>query len=76
MPVTLKELLEKFIQKGMLYEFHVLVLIPGVWAPGREVLFNTSAKEQAKIRQEAIQKVYSAEWEYWNTWIDYQQHKF
>ena len=71
--ITYAFLREKFIDKGMLNAFYwlVLPLVP----------FDNTGLMGDKIEnrityQKMIQAVYGPEWEYWNTWIDYQQHKF
>lgn len=74
MSITLKELLDKFVAKGMLYEFHVLVPKPELFIVNPCTLLSSEA--QVAIFKQSVEDVYGPEWDYWSTWIDYQQHKF
>jgi len=73
MEITYKHLRDKFEEKGLLQEFYWIVLAPAPF------LFNKTIgtlDEQKKAYANAVRKVYHKEWESWNTWIDYQTHKF
>lgn len=67
--ITYSKLCEKFIDKGMIMELHWLVTPPPTFIPDR--LINNSLDNSNKI----VQEVYGEQWDYWNTWIDYQKHK-
>ena len=70
--ITYEKLKEKFIDKGYVLELQYFVLSPTPFQFGR--ILGTEEK-QRKIYKEAIEKVYGADWEYWNIWIDYQKYK-
>jgi hypothetical protein len=72
--ITHNELWQKFEDKGFqLYEMFLLVGVPPIiiYDPTSPLSVEEFAERQRKIQQE----VYGSEWEYWNTWIDYQKHK-
>ncbi len=72
MKITYQKLAEKFIDKGHEAELHWLVLSPPICIQGRTV---GTEEEQKNFHKKAVDIVYGEEWEYWNTWIDYQKHK-
>ncbi len=63
------KLREKFVDKGMIAEFYWFVLTSPPYDPSR--LIDPNIETYHKV----IQQVYGKEWDYWNTWIDYQKHK-
>lgn len=63
---------EKFLDKGYILELHWFVLPPPTFVLGKTI---GTQKEQKIFYEKAVQKVYGKEWDYWNTWIDYQKHK-
>jgi len=71
--VTYDSLYQKFLDKGMLEYFYYLVVPP---APFDNTRLLGKEIENRISYLKIIQEVYGPEWEYWNTWIDYQQHKF
>jgi len=75
--VTYHSLLEKFIDKGFsYYEFHILVPQPMLFDPTCTSLSYNTREELLEKHRRITQEVYGSEWDYWNTWIDYQQYKF
>ncbi len=69
------ELKKKFIDKGMEDSFRYLVVPP----PAPYLLENPrylSVEKQMESYAKSIVSVFHKEWDYWNTWIDYQQHRF
>ena len=74
--ITWEQLKEKFLDKGFSwYEFIILVPHPPLFDPSCYMLINSSREELLEIHKRNIQQVYGPEWDYWNTWIDYQKHK-
>ena len=74
--ITWKQLKEKFFDKGYDWEFDLFIgNIPNpdfsrlLISPGESQ--EDVIKRFYKIWEEHSQK----EWDYWNTWIDYQKHK-
>lgn len=70
--ITYHKLLEKFIDKGYISEFHFFILPPPWFIPGKTL---GTQEEQFKCYVNAVELTYGKEWDYWNTWIDYQRHK-
>lgn len=66
------KLAEKFIEKGYTAELHFFVLPPPIFTLNK--IIGTEG-EQKKFFEDAVQRVYGKDWDYWNTWIDYQKHK-
>lgn len=66
---TYSKLLEKFIDKGMITEFHFFVFPSTLFIPDRLI---SNSLDDFNSR---VQKMYGEQWDYWNTWIDYQKHK-
>lgn len=62
--ITFIDLFEKFTEKGRDEEFWWLIIIPAMRHLERNN-FNTLL-DYSKISQ--------YDWQYWNTWIDYQKH--
>ena len=74
--VTWGQLKEKFFDKGFsFYEFQILVPQPMLFDPDCVSLSYNTREDLLKIHKETIQRVYGPEWDYWNTWIDYQNYK-
>jgi predicted phage-related endonuclease len=69
MKVTYQSLLEKFKDKGEETAFHYYVSSPIPYDPSRFI------EPTIEKYNELVQKVYGKDWDYWNTWIDYQKHK-
>lgn len=67
-----QKLAEKFTDKGYIQELHWFVLPPPIFLLNR---IEGTREQQKKFFDEAVQKVYGEDWDYWNTWIDYQKHK-
>lgn len=74
--VTYKKLFEKFEEKGYVVEFHLYVGAPMIFDPSIDELRTFGLEFLSEQRQKLNQNRYQPEWEYWNTWIDYQQYKF
>ena len=74
--ITWCQLREKFFDKGYFWEFHTFIgSIPNpdvsrIIMRGEDSLRNVF-EEFHSLWEETCQE----EWEYWNTWIDYQKHK-
>lgn len=68
------DVFEKFKEKGYSVEFHYFVLSPPLINGVR--FYNITREEAIEIHKETVEEVYGEEWDYWNTWIDYQQYKF
>lgn len=67
-----KQLVEKFLEKGYLLELHYFVLPPPLFQLGKIL---GTMEEQIIFFNEAVNKMYGSDWDYWNTWIDYQNYK-
>lgn len=74
--VTYNSLKEKFLSKGYDLEFRYLVYPVPVLDPQRCILLGISLSTILDNWDKTVKKVYGPEWDYWNTWIDYQQYKF
>ena len=74
MGVSYSKLVEKFIDKGYIYELHLFIGTPPPFIPGRAIA--DSIEKEREIYSRIIQEVYGEEWDYWNAWIDHQTHKF
>lgn len=70
--ITYKTLREKFSDKGYMLEFHLLLLPPHPFINGKLI---GSLEDQRKMYNKIIQDVYGEDWDYYNTWIDYQNYK-
>ena len=74
--VTWGQLKEKFLDKGFsFYEFQILVPQPMLFVPDCVSSSYNTREDLLKIHKEIIQRVYGPQWDYWNTWIDYQNYK-
>jgi hypothetical protein len=69
MKVTYQRLREKFEDKGEEQAFYWFVLSPLPYDPSRLI------EPSRAVYDEIVEKVYGEQWDYWNTWIDYQKHK-
>ena len=67
-----QQLREKFKDKGMLQEFHWLVLPPPPYDPSR--LMGTP-EDNFECYLKAVEECYYEEWDNWSIWIDFQKHK-
>lgn len=67
-----KKVRDKFIDKGMIQEFDWLVLPPPPFDNSRLI---GTVEENIRTYYKCIEKVYGEGWDYWNTWIDYQNYK-
>ena len=74
--VTWGQLKEKFLDKGFsFYEFQILVPQPMIFVLyGVSLSYNTR-EDLLEKHKKITQQVYGPEWDYWNTWIDYQNYK-
>lgn len=70
--ITYEKLRDKFIDKGYTANFYSMILKPLPFEHGKLI---GSLEEQRKMHNKLIQEVYGEEWDYWNTWIDYQNYK-
>ena len=74
--ITWSQLKEKFFDKGYEWEFHLCIgVIP---TPDFSRLLTIPGETQAVIVkrfQDSWIESSQQEWDYWNTWIDYQKHK-
>ena len=75
------DLKQKFIDKGRTAEFYLLVMpFPFQDNSRTPTLVPYWVKEEDNIKNrreiflETVEMVYFEEWDYWNTWIDYQQY--
>lgn len=73
--VTYSSLREKFFDKGYVWEFHCFIGVMPIFDPSCYILASISREQALENWKKAIEKVYKKEWDYWNTWIDYQKHK-
>lgn len=67
-----ESLKNKFSDKGLLQDFYWLVLPPPLFDNSR--LMGT-VQQNIESYYECVEKVYGEEWDYWNTYIDYQNYK-
>ena len=74
--ITREQLKEKFFDKGYDWEFELFIgKIPN--PDFSRVVFSPKETQEDVIKNfynlwtKSVQK----EWDYWNTWIDYQKHK-
>lgn len=68
---------EKFFDKGYVYEFHMLVPQPlYLLDPSCYDLMYRTREQIFEQYKKVTVEVYGKEWDYWNTWIDYQLPKF
>lgn len=75
--ITYKKLFNKFEEKGYELEFSFFIHPPPMYEDLRfSSLINWTKENRKKRRESIINKIYRPSWEYWNTWIDYQQYKF
>lgn len=74
--VDYNKLYDKFEEKGYKFEFFTYVSAPIVLDPSLDQLRLFGEGYLKKQREDLIKNRYQPEWEYWNTWIDYQQYKF
>ncbi len=74
--LTYNTLYEKFKEKGRDFEFYILVPPPPLFDPPLSSLMDFGKEYLKEQRERLIKNRYMPEWEYWNTWIDYQQYKF
>ena len=74
--ITWGQLKEKFLDKGFsLYEFQILVPQPMIFDPDCVSLSYNTREDLLERHKKITQQVYGPEWDYWNTWIDYQNYK-
>lgn len=73
--ITFSELFEKFETKGYVFEFITFVPHPPIINLHATFLYMTT-EEKVKSHNKIVQRLYGSQWDYWNTWIDHQQHKF
>ena len=74
--VTWGQLKEKFLDKGFsFYEFQILVPQPMIFDPDCVSLSYSTREDLLERHKKITQQVYGPEWDYWNTWIDYQNYK-
>ena len=74
--ITWNQLKEKFFDKG--YEWEFDLFIGNIPTPDFSRLIfrpEETLKDVIKRFQELWIKSSQQEWDYWNTWIDYQKHK-
>lgn len=64
-----QELREKFKDKGEEQAFYWFVLSPPPYDPDKLI------EPEIDVWNRTVQQVYGKEWDYWNTWIDYQKHR-
>ena len=74
--IAWEQLKEKFFDKGYAEEFYLL--IGNIPTPD----FSRLLLRQEETQEDVIRSFYNLceehsqkEWDYWNTWIDYQKHK-
>ena len=74
--ITYSQLKEKFLDKGYSWEFYTFVgSIPN---PDFSRLIISPEETQEDILKRFYKlwgEICQKEWDYWNTWIDYQKHK-
>ena len=70
---TYQKLAEKFIDKGYYWELHYMVLRPPLFEPNK--LCGTLEQRKSSFNK-IVEEVYGEDWDYWNTYIDYQNHKY
>lgn len=67
-----ENLKNKFEDKGRLQDFYWLVLSPPPLDNSRLI---GTFDENVKTYYKTVEKVFAGDWDYWNTWIDYQNYK-
>lgn len=67
-----EKLRNKFIDKGMVQDFNWLISSPPPFDNSRLI---GTVEENIKSYYNCIEQVYGEEWDYWNTYIDYQNYK-
>jgi hypothetical protein len=75
--ITYQSLLEKFQDKGFSY-LDILFMIPIntiIYDPSSIFLQNTTYEEGLLKHKKRIKDMYQIEYDYLNTWIDYQKHR-
>ena len=70
------QVVQKFLDKGYLYELHIFVPNPPMYNPCMNTVVFQTAEENYQTFIKVVNEIYSEQWDYWNIWIDYQQYKF
>lgn len=74
--ITYSQLKEKFLDKGYLWEFYTFVgSIPNPDFSRLIISPEETPKDVIKRFHDLWIKSRQQEWDYWNTWIDYQNYK-
>lgn len=74
--VTWGQLKEKFFDKGYICEFHFFIgTIPSPDFSRIIFMPEETQKDVLKRFHNQWEKLNQEQWNYWNTWIDYQKHK-
>ena len=74
--ITRSQLKEKFLDKGYDWEFELLIgNIPNPDFSRLLISPGESQEDVIKRFYKTWTKSVQKEWDYWNTWIDYQKHK-